>query len=115
MKTQDFEYVDFKITFGISIVAHLNKSRAIFGAEETLGKKLKTYEEKNNSHEFKEVFKWIMSPIIANRLGIHPNLDGLFLIHCNFASKDEKNLPLFENLVVTKVMNEMTSYGMMNN
>ena len=68
-----------------------------------MGKKLKTYEEKNNSLEFKEVFKWIMSPIIANRLGIHPNLEGLFLIHCNFASKDEKNLPLYENLIVTKV------------
>lgn len=95
-------------------MAHLNKSRVIFGAEEKLGKKLKTYEEKNNSHEFKEVFKWIVSPIIANRLDIHPNLDGKFLIHCNFASKDEKNLPLYENLIVTKVQNELTSYGLNN-
>ena len=79
-----------------------------------MGKKIKTYEEKNNSLEFKEVFKWIVSPIVAKRLAIPPNLDGQFLIHCNFASKDEKNLPLYENLIVTKVSNELTSYGLNN-
>ena len=54
----------------------MNKNRVIFNAEDKLGKKLQTYEEKNNSLEFKEVFKWIVSPIVASRLDKHPNLEG---------------------------------------
>jgi hypothetical protein len=45
---------------------------------------------------------------------MYANLDGQFLIHCDFASRDEQNLSLYENLIVTKVQNEMTTYGLNN-
>ena len=37
---EDFEYTDFKLTFNISVIATLNKIRAIFQAEDNIGQKL---------------------------------------------------------------------------
>lgn len=72
-------------------------------AEEAVGTKFETYERKHNSLEFKEVFKWIMSPLISNRLGKSVNLDGHFLINCNFSEKENAESKVYEKLVVGKL------------
>jgi hypothetical protein len=38
--------------------------------------------------DFKEVYKWIMSPLIARKLNVPANLDGAFLINVNFCKRD---------------------------
>ena len=34
--------------------------------------------------DFKEVFKWVISPILAKELAVQANLDGSFLVNCQF-------------------------------
>ena len=34
--------------------------------------------------DFKEVFKWIVSPLLAKELGVPANLDGSFHVTCAF-------------------------------
>jgi hypothetical protein len=43
-----------------------------------------------------------MCPLLTERLGKNVNLDGHFLINCNFSNKD-KDSQLFENLIVAKI------------
>lgn len=104
VKKADFEFNDFKITFACSAVLHFNKRRVIFDAEKHLGKKLEVFEKfqsQNYTIDFREVFKWIVSPLLVNVFdGRQANLDGKFLVHCSYTldepeddatcSKDEK-------------------------
>lgn len=83
---EGFEFTDFKITFSISIIAYLKRLLIIAIAEEELGKSFKYTQQKDRSViDFKEIYKWIMSPLIAKRLNVPANLDGTFLIHVSFA------------------------------
>eukprot|EP00347_Sterkiella_histriomuscorum_P020730 403336698 len=76
VKQQGFEFQDFKITFSISIIAYINKIIAICEAEQ------------KNALDFKEIYKWIMSPKIARRLDVPANLEGTFLVNVNFCNRD---------------------------
>ena len=40
--------------------------------------------------DFKEVFKWVISPLIAKKLDIPANLDGQFLVNCIFSDQKEE-------------------------
>ena len=89
VRAQGFEFRDFKITFSISIVAYINKIRILSLAEELLGNKF-PHASKDITRsfiDFKEVYKWIMSPLIARELGIYANLDGEYLINVNFCNR----------------------------
>jgi len=91
VKAQDFEATDFKINFSIGLIASLNKLKITFEAEQELGQKLSGFEpamdNRNTSIDFKEVFKWIASPLLSEKLDLPPNLESLFNIHCVFLDK----------------------------
>ena len=61
----------------------------MFQAEDSIGLTMTPCEAKlgNISLEFREVFKWVMSPIIAERLQSKVNLDSKFFINCSFSEK----------------------------
>ena len=44
---------------------------------------------RSNQLDFKEVFKWIVSPLLAKELGVPANLDGSFLVNCSFLREDQ--------------------------
>ncbi|TNV80047.1 hypothetical protein FGO68_gene15427 [Halteria grandinella] len=112
VSTQAFEYTDFKITFSISIIAYLKRLLVIGMAEEELGKAFRYKQTKDRSVvDFKEVYKWIMSPLIAKRLNVPANLDGTFLIHVSFAQREEGGGAFHENTVIQGVQNEMESFS----
>ena len=46
--------------------------------------------------DFKEVYKWIMSPLIARKLDVYANLDGEFHINVNFCNRTQQASPLWE-------------------
>ena len=76
------------------MITHLNKLKIIFEAEDAIGSKFSPVEVKqgNMSLEFREVFKWVMSPINSKKLDSRVNLDSKFFINCTFAEKkDEKS------------------------
>ena len=39
--------------------------------------------------DFKEVYKWVVSPKLAKYLNVPPNLEGSFLINLTFACKQK--------------------------
>lgn len=106
VKEQDYEFKDFKITFGVSIVAHLKKQKLMFLAESQFGTKVPIFEAGALCIDFKEVFKWITSPLLVQRLDESANLDGLFKIHCDFKNEQEDQ-------VVRSLIKELESYGIM--
>lgn len=106
VKQSDFEFQDFKITFGVSIVAHLKKQKLMFMAESHFGTKVPIFEAGALCIDFKEVFKWINSPLLAQRLDESANLEGLFKIHCDFKNEQEDQ-------VVRSLIKELESYGIM--
>ncbi len=89
VRAEGYEYRDFKLTFSISVIAYINKIRVISEAEERLGKKftLATKDISRSLIDFKEVYKWIMSPLIAKKLDVYANLEGQFLINVNFCNR----------------------------
>lgn len=87
VKASGYEYADFKITFSISLRAYLNRLNIITKAESVLAKSFSQHTNKaqyRGSLDFKEVFKWVMSPILTKELGVPANLTGSFLISCVF-------------------------------
>ena len=67
IKASDFEYSDFKITFGQSIILQMNKRMIIKDLEEHLKEDFVGLESQKSTYtiDYKEVFKWIVSPILA--------------------------------------------------
>ena len=59
-------------------------------AQEKIGKNLEALEQGGKPIEFKEIFKWVCSPLIAESLGIPANMDGLFQIHVSFSLRDSQ-------------------------
>ena len=89
VRASGFEYADFKITFSISMMAYLNRLRVVSNAEQTINKDFSSHFNKaafrgGGNLDFKEVFKWIVSPILAKELSVPANLDGAFLVNCIF-------------------------------
>ncbi len=62
-------------------------------AEKSLSKqyKIRAKNFKGGHTDFREVFKWITSPLIAREIGKPANLDGVFWVNCSF-TQDEKTL-----------------------
>lgn len=107
---EGFEFTDFKITFSISIIAYLKRLLIISQTTEELGKPFKYSQGKDRSViDFKEIYKWIMSPLIARRLNVPANLDGKFLIHVSFAQREETKGEYHENSVIQGVQDELES------
>jgi hypothetical protein len=79
------------MTFTGSIIMYVNKVRLVCICEEILGKKFgrQAKEISKTSIDFKEVYKWIVSPIIVRELNVRANLEGSFLIHFMFMIKEE--------------------------
>jgi len=46
--------------------------------------KLRAKNFKGGHTDFREVFKWITSPLIAKEIGKPANLDGVFWVNCSF-------------------------------
>ncbi|CDW74628.1 trna pseudouridine synthase pus10 [Stylonychia lemnae] len=115
IKEQKFEFRDFKITFSISIVAYINKMIYISDAEDKLGIRFpfSTKEYNRNSLDFKEVYKWIVSPILVRKLDVSANLDGSFLINVNFCNRDQNALdnPDSEAAIIDKLQNDLNELG----
>ena len=108
VKAADFEFNDFKITFACSVILHMNKRRVIFDAEKHLGKKLEVFEKltsKNFTIDFREVFKWIVSPLLVSVFdGRFANLDGKFLIHCSYTLDEPDDTCIKDEKEETKVV-----------
>ena len=90
IRDSGFEYADFKLTFSLSMRAYLNRYLVITQVEQGLGsgKSFTGYFNKasyRGGHDFKEVFKWIMSPLIAREINVQANLEGSFLVNCAFS------------------------------
>ena len=116
VKKEGFEAQDFKINFSISVIASLNKQKVVFYAQEKLGLTFEAYEKGGKSVDFKEVFKWICSPLLAKALDLPPALEGPFNVHCLFLLKDnakylEERPQYYENLINTKVNLELSIYS----
>jgi hypothetical protein len=104
------------LNFSISIIAFLNKQKLIFLAEEKLGKLLEGHSKSLHSIDFKEVFKWITSPLIAQNLDKSPDLEGNFQIHCMFCLKDKdeykQNCPeYYENEIMINLQKDIVENG----
>ena len=87
VRASEYEYSDFKLTFSISIRAYVNRLRIVSQAEQALNKEFDKNFNKSSYRagiDFKEVFKWILSPLIAKELEVPANLEGTFLINCIF-------------------------------
>ena len=89
VRDSGYEHADFKITFSISIRAHLSRLLIIQQAETLTGKTWDSNRNFNKSlfrsgHDYKEVYKWIMSPLLAKELQCPANLEGAFHINCVF-------------------------------
>ena len=88
VRNSGFEYCDFKLTFSISLRAYLNRMLLITQAEQALSKDFSRHMNKSQLRggkiDFKEVFKWVVSPILARELAVQANLDGSFHINCQF-------------------------------
>ena len=81
-----YEYSDYKLTFSISSVAPLKRFYIISNAELEIKEDFRQFDRKafRSNLDFKEVFKWIISPHIARKLDIPANLEGSFLVNCTF-------------------------------
>ena len=94
-------------------MAYINKVRVLSEAEERLGTKF-PHASKDISRaliDFKEVYKWIMSPLIARALEIHANLDGEFLINVNFCNRTESQSGLWEQKIVEEIQEDLDGIG----
>ena len=73
VRESGFEYADFKIAFSISIEAYLRRLIVLKRAEESLQTDFSKHFDKaslrgsggGNLLDFKEVYKWIVSPLLA--------------------------------------------------
>jgi len=86
-RNSGYEFSDFKITFSISIRANLNRMIVVTRAEQALGKDFFKHFNRGSfraGQDFKEVFKWIVSPLLARELSVPANMDGSFHINCVF-------------------------------
>jgi hypothetical protein len=74
----DFEFADFKISFTISVSSHLKRFIIITKAEQQLGKTFKGVNKATvkSSLDFNQIFKWIVSPMIAKQINAPANLEG---------------------------------------
>jgi hypothetical protein len=81
-----FEFADFKISFSINLRAYLMRYIQIDKAEKALQKqyKIRAKNFKGGHTDFREVFKWITSPLIAREIGKPANLEGVFWVNCSF-------------------------------
>ena len=113
IKSEGYEFDDFKITFSISVVASLNKLRLVLLAEEQLQTKLEGVDTRKMSIDFKEVFKWVVSPVLVNALGKPANLGGKFLINVNFSAKADENKDLshFELKILKDLKEEVEKFN----
>lgn len=89
VRTSNFEHSDFKIAFSISVEAYLRRLLVITRAEQALRSDFshhfnKTQMRGAGNFDFKEVFKWILSPLLARALSLPANLEGTFLVNCLF-------------------------------
>lgn len=83
VEADNYEANDFKISFTVSIVAALKKFKFKCMAEDKLRTQVPIFEadkSKTTSIDFKEVYKWILSPLIASRLHKPANLHSTFHI-----------------------------------
>lgn len=112
------------MTFSISVIAYFNKMKIVQEAEEKLNNKLANVLKDTQkvrfwiitiqgSLDFKEVFKWILSPKISRELNVPANLDGTFLINFIFAVRDEKSFDhrLNEKLILESIQNDLENLG----
>jgi len=56
--------------------------------------------------DFKEVFKWIISPLIAKELSVPANLEGNFHVNCVFhreSSSEEESKELSEEQLMAQI------------
>lgn len=55
--------------------------------------------------DFREAFKWILSPKISRAIDVPANLDGTFLINFIFAVRDDEKFDnhLNEKLILEKI------------
>ncbi len=67
--------------------------------------------------DFKEVYKWIMSPLISRALNVPANLDGRFLINVNFCRRESpiEGDPLLEQRIIEHIQNDLDGIGIGNN
>lgn len=63
-----------------------------------------------NQVDFKEVYKWIMSPLFVRETGVHANLDGQFLIQVNFCNRGGDSA-LEESAIVQAIEEEIQGMG----
>ena len=87
VRESGFEFCDYKIAFSISIRAYLNRMLLVTRAEQSLQKDFSSIfnaESYRGSLDYKEAFKWIVSSLLATEVGAPANLDGNFLVNCNF-------------------------------
>lgn len=92
IKKEGYEFENFKITFSITIVAYLNKILMLQEAEDKFGRRFPFAQKdiQRSSIDFKEVYKWIMSPLISKALNVPANLDGKFLVNVNFCKRESQ-------------------------
>ena len=65
-----------------------------------------------NNLDFKEIFKWIVSPKLAKSLNVNANLDGTFLIAFNFAIRDPNSKDsLSETVIIDRVLQDLEKVG----
>ena len=87
VRESGYEYADFKISFSISIQCYLNRLLTIIKAEQAVGKDFSKHTNKSlfrDTLDYKEIFKWIMSPLLSKELEVPANLEGNFHINCIF-------------------------------
>lgn len=85
-----YEFEDFKIAFSISLRAYLQRYLIIKKAEKVVGEHSTTIKVcYKQSLDFNTVFKWIVSPLVAKKVGKPANLEGQFWVNCNFAIDDQ--------------------------
>ena len=85
----------------MSLVASLKKFKYRGLAEDKIGAQVPVFEvdkSKATSIDFKEVYKWILSPLIASRLQKPANLHSNFHIQCTFSNQSEEG-PIPENML----------------
>ena len=86
IQSSGYEYADFKLTFSISIKSPMYRFYILAQAEQHCKDEFRHFEKKSmrSNLDFKEVFKWIISPLLAKKLEVPANLDGSFLANCVF-------------------------------
>jgi hypothetical protein len=67
--------------------------------------------------DFKEVYKWIMSPLISRTLNVPANLEGRFLINVNFCRRESQieGDALLEQRIIENIQNDLDGIGIGSN